>query len=464
MTATALTAPVPAAPKIWLALLALFVLVLHALLLLGLPHWWMHDVPVTGGPPVFQIRALAFVPPQVAPTETPTTVQPAPQIPLAPPPLKKPQSRTRPEPLHKAANRPPPPADIPPPQTATPVFSSAPSSQGDPDHPPSLLQAPPAVAFGGNAPLPPIAPLPSDQILAAQQQAARPNTTILTASNILMPGTPEPAPQVRLPQPVQAVYKATITSPEGRVVVLNSTFYWRHDGQYYDARWILYGPAIGDHSRYSLGLITARGIAPGNARGLGADAYDLTFDYVQGQLYTQPSAVTAQGAVPAQLPASITNPDQPSQPDQPSGTPLSPSVQDRLSVLIELSALMAGDPSHYPVDSRITLPVADSLGQTPPVTFEVVEDGDISLTLAGHDAGRYQALHLVHESSGAQDSRIDLWLGKQLDYLPVRLQIVPSGPGGERLDMTLGDIHLYPMPAATLVPPGGSGGSAHGVR
>jgi hypothetical protein len=458
LTAYAPTAPAPG-PK--LALVTLIVLAVHALLLLGLPHW-ARTVPVTGGPPAFQIRTIVLGPPQPAATET----APAPQPP-------KPKPRLKPPPTPVPAVDDPSVSALPDspqivnrslggtanPSNSSPLpvvtMSSAPLSSEPTDatvaHP-SLLQAPPLAAFGGKVPLPPIVPpLPPDQALAVIQQAAQPTRASSAASETQTPGTPDPIPSVQLPRPAEITYQATLTQGK-RLVALPSTINWRYDGQYYDLRWTLYGPAIGDRSRTATGLITVRGLAPVAAQAMGADAYSLDFDYAQSRLHGAPLPPPSTPGRAASAPLSAA-----SAADSSASIPFPPGTQDASSALIELGALIAGKPSQYPVGSHIVLPVASGHNQAPQSTdFTIADDNDFSV------AGQFSdqplpALHLVHEPAGDHNARIELWLGKRLDYLPIRLLIVQ--PEGDRLDMTIQSAYTQTVPPSLPASAAGSAGA-----
>ncbi|MDR0458750.1 MAG: DUF3108 domain-containing protein [Burkholderiaceae bacterium] len=481
-------APVTAAPRPRLALITLFVLAAHALLLLGLPRW-SRTVPVTGGPPVFQIRTITLAPPQSTVAAPQAQPVPAPPVPAAPEPLR-PKPRPRPEPLPAPdGTSGSPVADNPPPSgtanlsdgrplpvitVANPQPSAAPADAADAHL--SLLQAPPLVTFGGKTPPPPIAPpLPPDQILAIQQQAAQPGLAGSAAPDARTPGTPDAIPPVQLPRPAQITYQATLTQ-NGRRVALPSTIDWRQDGQSYNLMWTLYGPAIGDHSRYATGLVTVRGLAPVTAYALGPEGYNLTFDYAQARLRSGSPPASAPGAAASETAASeaadaASAASQSAAANETADTALPPGAQDPLSLLLELGALIAGDPARYPVGSRIALPLVDGGGIAPqPASFTVMDgNGFIG---AGQFAGQQlQALHLAHQSTGNQDARIELWLGKQLDYLPLRLLIVQ--PDGSQLDMTLQSAYTQTVPLAPALPASSpasasssvsSGGDSPGTR
>lgn len=100
--------------------------------------------------------------------------------------------------------------------------------------------------------------------------------------------------------------------------------------------------------------------------------------------------------------------------------PLQPGAQDKLSALLQLSAMVAGDPDRYPAGSTISFQAADAhraevwgfkLGSTEP------------LDLPG---GLLAAIKLTKEPTVEFDQRIEVWLAPTLQYLPVRLRITEA--------------------------------------
>jgi len=392
-------------------LVALLVLALHALLLLGLPHW-MRTAPAAGDTPVFQFRTIVPEPPR------PTAPEPT-----KPPPKPKPKPKPKPRPESRPAPDSPPPPPVEPP-SAAPIPTT------------SLLQAPPRAVFGGTMPpLPIVPPLPPDQTAAVVQQAAQPASSAEPDAGA--PDLPGAIRPVQPPRSANLTYQTTVTQA-GRQVTLPSTIVWQRDEQYYKLSWDFYGPAIGDRGRQVTGLLTARGLAPVTAQAMGAGGYHLTFDYAQSRL---------RGPSP-----------QPASAPETAGTPLQPGAQDPFGAWLQLAALIAGDPAQYPVGSRIGLPIA-SEGEEPGLRateFIVADERDLELT--GELANQHSpALHLVHEPAGDQDTRIELWLGKRLDYLPIRLLISPPAGGGDRIEMTLRQAQLLrpPLSSAPASPASG---------
>ena len=61
------------------------------------------------------------------------------------------------------------------------------------------------------------------------------------------------------------------------------------------------------------------------------------------------------------------------------------------------------------------------------------------------------AVRLLHTPQDAQDARIEVWLGRSLDYLPVRLMI--TEPDGDRVDSRLSTAIALPTPSAAAAIP-----------
>ncbi len=95
--------------------------------------------------------------------------------------------------------------------------------------------------------------------------------------------------------------------------------------------------------------------------------------------------------------------------------PLLSGSQDRLSVLIQLGAMLAGEPERYARGHRIALYTAGPR-DAELWTFDVLERGTLDLPV-----GTLETLHLKREPLSAYDNRVEIWLAPALDYLPVRL-------------------------------------------
>ena len=125
--------------------------------------------------------------------------------------------------------------------------------------------------------------------------------------------------------------------------------------------------------------------------------------------------------------------------------PLAAGTQDRLGVLIQLGARIAGDPERYPPGQTIELPAVRPTGIG---RWRFVVEADETLeALKGQNL---PTVRLVHEAQDDQDVRIELWLGRTLDYLPVRLRITEAG--GDTVEHDLVTAWARPTPVAPPAP------------
>jgi len=98
--------------------------------------------------------------------------------------------------------------------------------------------------------------------------------------------------------------------------------------------------------------------------------------------------------------------------------PLPPGVQDRLSWMLQLAALLAANPDLRQPGRQLELPVAGLRGAAGAWRFEVRGLEALQLPVGAVP----EALHLVREAQGPYDARIEVWLDPDRHYLPVRLR------------------------------------------
>lgn len=178
----------------------------------------------------------------------------------------------------------------------------------------------------------------------------------------------------------------------------SGTLDWRHDGRQYEARMEI--ESFGrTRVQRSTGRITAQGLAPGYFSDKSRSEQAAHFDRERGRVVF-----------------STNNPP----------APLEPGIQDRLSVVLQLSALIAGEPARYPVGTEIAMPTA-STRETEGWVFEV--EGEENLQLPG---GAVRALKLHRQPRKQYDQRVELWLAPRMDYAPVRVRL--TNPNGDTVD------------------------------
>ncbi len=250
--------------------------------------------------------------------------------------------------------------------------------------------APPASAPLADAPIEAIAPEPVAEVTAAPRAARE--------------LSPQPG-AVRLPGAALVKYKVEANKFPFNA---NGELLWQTDGQQYKAR--LSFSAFGQtRLQTSQGNITPEGLAPVRF----ADKYRSE---VAAHFNREQGKVTF----------SANSPD----------VPLLAGAQDRLSVMVQLAALIAANPAQFTPATTVTIQVV-SARDADTWLFTVGEEE--TLSLAG---GEQRALKLVRNPRQPYDQKVELWLGTRLDYLPVRLKITEAN--GDFIDQIWQSIEAAP--------------------
>lgn len=109
---------------------------------------------------------------------------------------------------------------------------------------------------------------------------------------------------------------------------------------------------------------------------------------------------------------------------------LPPGVQDRLSWLLQLSAIVAADPALVAPGGRIVLVVVGVRGDADVWTF--AHGGLEPVTLA--DAEPVPTVRLLREPEHAYDTRAEVWLDPARHYLPLRARLSNRPSGSDALE------------------------------
>lgn len=363
----------------WRVLAALTLLVALAhLLVLGL-------APTAIGPepsPLankFITRTIVIAPP-AADKPAAAAAAPAEARPKPPPAPRRPRAPSVPRP--KAVPAPQPDAAVP----AQPAAPDTPdlTAQATPDAGAPTPDAPAGAAPGtpgaGDAGTP-----------GAAAGAASP-----TAGNIA--GTQS----LRVPGSVKLSFAATGQRGASPMQGVFGTLEWLQDGSSYDARLtlkLLFSTLLSQHST---GRIGPSGIEPERYSESRRGEVAAHFVRDQGQI------LFSNNAPPV---------------------PLLPGAQDRLSVVMQLGGLLAGDPARYPGGSQITVQTA---GTREAGTWVFNIEGEEKVTV---QAGEYTVRKLTRSPRKEFDVKLELWLAPSLGYLPVRIK--QTQPNGDFADMEL---------------------------
>lgn len=415
--------PLPSGAPRWPVLLALATLVLGAHLWLiagGLPRWAFGSGDRTSGPGVTadpaapsadQPSPTAAAPARVLPVEVSTVrwilpsaqpVQPT-VVPAQPTPIARSEPAPPPAaeaPAETATTRPPEPL----PEPAAPVAGESPVEPVPQDVQPvaSADPAAPAPVVEVMDSEPPPAPAPTDELVAMASGTKAPSGAGATAAAAI---PADPAPSTTLRYDLRAKAKGLSYSADAELR-------WQNQGSRYSARMEVSAFLLGSRIQTSEGLLGAGGLMPERFGDKGRSAEKAAHFDPAGQ----------------RIRFSSNAPDAPWQ----------PGAQDRLSVFLQLGAMLQARPGAYPPGTTIDLQVA-STGGAEIWRFEVGKTE--TLTLPG---GSFGAVRLLRQPRREHDSTVEVWLAPAHRHLPVRIRV--SEADGSQADQQLREPP--PPPAA----------------
>ncbi|WHZ10182.1 MAG: Putative PROLIN-rich signal peptide protein [Burkholderiaceae bacterium] len=248
----------------------------------------------------------------------------------------------------------------------------------------------------------PGAPEAPDPIVAAAQipeSPAQPAAPTHAAAQAVQPTAFRIAAPVRLDYEVQGEIRGIAYQAQAELL-------WRHDADRYDAQLAIEVPLIGTRRQTSTGRLGTQGLEP--IRFSDKARSELAAHFVRPQ-----SGGAGHVVFSANTPQ----------------LPLEPGAQDRLSVFLQLGAMLAAAPERYPRGSTIALQIVGPR-DADLWRFEVGASERLALPY-----GEVDATQLDHAPQRDYDTRVDLWLAPRLDWLPVRILL--TRPRGERLDLRL---------------------------
>jgi hypothetical protein len=173
---------------------------------------------------------------------------------------------------------------------------------------------------------------------------------------------------------------------------------WRHDGQRYEAR-LEVNAGQRQRVQQSTGTITAAGLVPERFSDKSRAEQATHFDHAGGRVVFSNNRPEA---------------------------PLVAGMQDRLSVVLQLAMLVAGEPARFAAGTQVALPTA-STREAEAWLFRVIGEEDLELP-----GGPLRALKLERLPRKEFDQKVELWLAPGQDYAPVRLRL--TNPDGGWVD------------------------------
>lgn len=331
-----------------------------------------------------------LAPPDLAQTRAFTTRSIVVQAP-APPVAAAPEPAPPPPPPPRRKPRPAPAAEAPPaPAAEAPVAVAAPE--------PAVVEPDPAAAA---TPETAAQPEPPAQAASAADAAPAP----APAPERAAPPAPATALALGIPGSVRLKYTLTGEAKQQTYHALGELL-WLQDGKTYDARLEYSAFLIGSRVRTSSGRLSERGLEPTRF----SDKWrkrDLAAHFERDKGIVSFSANTP-------------------------SAPLLPDAQDQLSVLLQLSAMVAGDPGRFGAGASVTLPVVGP------------RDADVwTFTMQGEELSylpydNLPTLKLTRNPRKEFDQKVEAWLAPSLAYMPVRVRI--TQPNGDFVDQLLRSV------------------------
>lgn len=114
--------------------------------------------------------------------------------------------------------------------------------------------------------------------------------------------------------------------------------------------------------------------------------------------------------------------------------PLLPGAQDRLSVLLQLSALLAGAPERYPTGTRFAI---QTIGPRDAETWQFAVEGDETLDLKN---GPLLARKLQRLPVREFDLKVEVWLSPAMDWLPAQVKLTQANGDFVQLALESADM------------------------
>ena len=177
---------------------------------------------------------------------------------------------------------------------------------------------------------------------------------------------------------------------------------WQANATHYEARLEIGAFLLGSRTQTSSGAIGAEGLMPERFIDSSRNAAPVLFQRDQNTLH-----FNANG----------------------SELPLLKGTQDRLSVVLQLSTLLAGEPERYPSGTMLSIP---TVSQQDVEVWSLLVEKEESLALP---YGTVLALKLSRVPRNPTDQRIEMWFAPSLNYLPVRLRL--TNADGDQVDQQL---------------------------
>lgn len=243
--------------------------------------------------------------------------------------------------------------------------------------------------------------LPIAEAPAETASAATPTQTTTT-----LPVGPKTTPvtAISLPGSVRLQYKV-IGLSKNLNYQATAELDWKTNGDTYVAMMKVSAFLVGSRSMTSVGNITGSGLAPTRFADKFRSELAAHFEADKGKITF-----------------SANTPD----------APWIEGVQDRVSVFLQLSGMLAAKPQDFPPGTSVTFL---TIGPREADTWTFIIEAQENLDLMG---GPMAALKLTRKPRKEFDQKVEIWFSPSLGYLPVRSRITQQN--GDFIDQQLTDV------------------------
>jgi hypothetical protein len=263
-------------------------------------------------------------------------------------------------------------------------------------------------------PAPPLPPRIVESLDSVSNAALAPVDIVQAATNTVAPEPAQPAPQPAAETIADTPAQPPADLPDAGVVrnyalpgsvrlkydikgevkgfpyFANGELLWLHDGKAYEARLEISHFLLGSRVQTSKGQLGVQGLEPVRFGDKVRSEVAAHFERSKGKVSF-----------------SANTPD----------APLLPGAQDQLSVFVQLSAMLGGEPNRFVPGTDIPFQAVGPRSSE----MWVFKVGDLEkLSLPG---GEVQAVHLSRAPAGEYDPRVEVWLAPTMAYLPVRIRL-----------------------------------------
>ncbi len=237
----------------------------------------------------------------------------------------------------------------------------------------------------------------------ADSATAPPATTSASAADAPAPAQ-TPAGVLALAPSAQLDYQMT-GSAKGLTYSAKGQLAWQNSGDRYSARMTVKALFLGSRTLSSTGRIGAEGLAPSRFSDKSRSEVAAHFEPDQGRI-----------SFSANTPAAA----------------WTPGTQDRVSVLLQLGGMLAGNPAGFAVGSTLSM-LTVGPRDADNWTFVVESEEPLSLPF-----GQLATVKLSRQPRREYDQKVEVWYAPALAYLPVRSKITQAN--GDFVDQQLSEL------------------------